>query len=650
MALPNRIRKTAIIGGAFALTGALTAWVAPGASHAASPPTTYTVNVDWTAPAGHNFEYQDFFPRTGISVLQGDVIDFKIPAGASSDGLHIVGLLKSGESVASAFADPANALVIKDADDGANAAPLENLAIFSPSSFTCGTQQAPCVYDGTAQISSGALSPGSDYYVKINVASGSSVNAVDFGHTITDPSASISVVSSGASTQAALDSAASAQASSDTSGALAAEAAANVDTVTVNANGTKTHHVNVGASTQYVEVMEMLPSTVKISHGDKVTWNYGGTSDPHTVQFPAEPQSALVSPFGAGQCEGAKGDTASSEGYFASPPTFGCSSAAVAEVPFVTGALGTSVIQSPAYRMVASDGGIFDFGQSKFYGSTGNIHLTQPIVATASTGDQKGYYELAADGGVFTQGDAKFWGSMGGKKISAPIVGMVTDPYNGGYVLIGADGAAYPFGPDIPPIPAGQVPAHLAAPIVGVGSGGSSSGIVLAASDGGVFTVNGAPYYGSMGGKHLNQPIVGIASTPDGGGYWLVAKDGGIFTFGDAKFYGSTGAIKLNQPIVGMEATPDGGGYWLVAKDGGIFAFGDAKFQGSMGGTKLNQPVVGIDGTFSIGSSGILINIPAGNPNDFQTKTSYTYSFPDSGTYSFGCGFHQMMVGTVVVK
>jgi ribosomal protein L24E len=172
----------------------------------------------------------------------------------------------------------------------------------------------------------------------------------------------------------------------------------------------------------------------------------------------------------------------------------------------------------------------------------------------------------------------------------------------------------------------------------------------LVATDGGVFTLNGAPYFGSMGGKHLNQPIVGMASTPDGGGYWLVAKDGGIFSFGDAKFYGSTGGIKLNQPIVGMVATPDGAGYWLVARDGGIFAFGDAKFQGSMGAIPLNKPVVGIDSTFSLGSSGILINIPAGNPNAFPSRTSYTFSFPESGNYTFGCGFHEMMVGTVKVS
>ena len=36
------------------------------------------------------------------------------------------------------------------------------------------------------------------------------------------------------------------------------------------------------------------------------------------------------------------------------------------------------------YRFVASDGGIFDFGSAKFYGSTGDVHLNEPVVGMAS--------------------------------------------------------------------------------------------------------------------------------------------------------------------------------------------------------------------------------------------------------------------------
>jgi hypothetical protein len=37
------------------------------------------------------------------------------------------------------------------------------------------------------------------------------------------------------------------------------------------------------------------------------------------------------------------------------------------------------------YWLVASDGGIFDFGDANFYGSTGAISLNKPIVGMAAT-------------------------------------------------------------------------------------------------------------------------------------------------------------------------------------------------------------------------------------------------------------------------
>ena len=39
----------------------------------------------------------------------------------------------------------------------------------------------------------------------------------------------------------------------------------------------------------------------------------------------------------------------------------------------------------PGYWLVASDGGVFAFGSAGFYGSTGSIHLNQPIVGMAAT-------------------------------------------------------------------------------------------------------------------------------------------------------------------------------------------------------------------------------------------------------------------------
>ena len=58
------------------------------------------------------------------------------------------------------------------------------------------------------------------------------------------------------------------------------------------------------------------------------------------------------------------------------------------------------------YWLVASDGGIFNYGDATFYGSTGGMHLNKPIVGMASTNDGKGYWLVASDGGIFSYGDA----------------------------------------------------------------------------------------------------------------------------------------------------------------------------------------------------------------------------------------------------
>jgi PQQ-like domain len=204
------------------------------------------------------------------------------------------------------------------------------------------------------------------------------------------------------------------------------------------------------------------------------------------------------------------------------------------------------------YYLTASDGGVFNFGNLPFCGSTGAIGLNKPIVGVAATPNAGGYWLVASDGGIFSFGDAAFYGSTGNIALNKPIVGMAATPDGKGYWLV--------------------------------------------ASDGGIFSFGDATFYGSTGNIHLNQPVVGMAASHDGGGYWLVASDGGIFSFGDATFYGSTGSIHLNQPVVGLAADGDGGGYWLVASDGGIFSFGDATYHGSTGNIRLNRPVVGLAG------------------------------------------------------
>ncbi|MGH9178129.1 MAG: hypothetical protein ACRD0N_06205, partial [Acidimicrobiales bacterium] len=171
-----------------------------------------------------------------------------------------------------------------------------------------------------------------------------------------------------------------------------------------------------------------------------------------------------------------------------------------------------ATVPARGYWLGASDGGIFGFGDARFFGSTGALTLNRPIVGMAATPSGSGYWLVASDGGIFGFGDARFFGSTGALTLARPIVGMAATPSGNGYWLV--------------------------------------------ASDGGIFGFGDARFLGSTGAVRLNQPIVAMAASPTGAGYWLVASDGGIFNFGDAAFFGSTGALRLNRPIVGMAPAP----------------------------------------------------------------------------------------------
>ena len=204
------------------------------------------------------------------------------------------------------------------------------------------------------------------------------------------------------------------------------------------------------------------------------------------------------------------------------------------------------------YRLVASDGGIFAFGDAGFFGSTGAIKLAKPIVGMAATPSGQGYWLVASDGGIFAFGDAGFFGSTGAMTLAKPIVGLTPSGTGNGYRLV--------------------------------------------ASDGGIFSFGDSAFFGSTGDIALAQPIVGMAATPSGDGYWLVASDGGIFSFGDAAFFGSpAGRVAEPRKVVGLIASPSGQGYRVATGDGAVFTFGDATDAGSVR-DPLRLPVVAIGG------------------------------------------------------
>jgi hypothetical protein len=235
------------------------------------------------------------------------------------------------------------------------------------------------------------------------------------------------------------------------------------------------------------------------------------------------------------------------------------------------------------YWLASADGGVFTFGDARFFGSAGDLPLQGPIIAMAATPDGGGYWLVALDGGVFAYGDAQYFGSMGGTRLNQPIVGMAAT----------SDGAGY----------------------------------WLAAADGGIFAFGDATFYGSMGGQKLNEPIVDMAATPFGGGYWLVAADGGIFSYGTAGYFGSLANDNLPDPVVGMFASPDGGGYTMSTANGVVFAEGDAHTFGKL---SLNPDATPISAIIGNGKgTGYWLLDPEAWPYAFTTPTPEG-SFPGS--------------------
>jgi parallel beta-helix repeat protein len=86
---------------------------------------------------------------------------------------------------------------------------------------------------------------------------------------------------------------------------------------------------------------------------------------------------------------------------------------------------------------------------ARFLGSTGALHLTQPIVGMAATPSGQGYWLVARDGGIFSFGDARFLGSTGALHLTQPIVGIATGSSSTGYWTVASDGGIFSFAPSM---------------------------------------------------------------------------------------------------------------------------------------------------------------------------------------------------------
>jgi hypothetical protein len=99
------------------------------------------------------------------------------------------------------------------------------------------------------------------------------------------------------------------------------------------------------------------------------------------------------------------------------------------------------------YWLLASDGGVFSFGDARFHGSTGNLHLNSPVISMAAAPSGAGYWLVASDGGIFSFG-VPFYGSVPGLGLCHPASGTQIRPSltGHGYFVVARSGQVFGFG------------------------------------------------------------------------------------------------------------------------------------------------------------------------------------------------------------
>src|SRR5258707_875915 len=106
--------------------------------------------------------------------------------------------------------------------------------------------------------------------------------------------------------------------------------------------------------------------------------------------------------------------------------------------------LGADVAMAPSAG-AESAATVHAFGGAPSLGAP-NSALNAPIVGIAPTRTGRGYWLVASDGGIFSFGNARFYGSTGATVLYSTIAGMATTPGGRGYWLASGDGRVFPFG------------------------------------------------------------------------------------------------------------------------------------------------------------------------------------------------------------
>ena len=219
----------------------------------------------------------------------------------------------------------------------------------------------------------------------------------------------------------------------------------------------------------------------------------------------------------------------------------------------------TPTADKNGYWLAGSDGGVFAFGDAGFYGSIPGLglhpagsglpnSLNSPIVGMVPSADGDGYFMVASDGGVFAFGDARFVGSCPGiGGCSGAAVAVVPDASGGGYWVVTQTGHVYSFG-DARYYGA---PGPNSVPVTSAAGTPDGRGYWILFANGTVSSYGDAiSYPGPTSTVNGQNPATGIFTASDGQGYWVAEADGAVSSYGDAPNDGSMLGFRLNGSIV----------------------------------------------------------------------------------------------------
>jgi hypothetical protein len=217
----------------------------------------------------------------------------------------------------------------------------------------------------------------------------------------------------------------------------------------------------------------------------------------------------------------------------------------------------TPTADNGGYWLAASDGGVFAF-DAGFFGSIPGLglhpagsglpqSLNAPIVGIVPSSDGEGYFMVASDGGVFAFGDAKFEGSCPGIGACAgQAVAVMPDASGNGYWVVTSTGNVYAFG-DAHYYGA---PSPQSVPVTSGVRTPDGGGYWILFGNGAVAGYGDAVgSNGPLNGTNGFNPATAIFAAR-GGGYWIATATGGVFAYSGAPLYGSMSGTKLNAPII----------------------------------------------------------------------------------------------------